>query len=68
MVVEDFPGGSMGWGSRVVTDMVLVNVVAQVWFLAWEPAHAVGVAKKKCVEKKDRKISDSIKLKNGNWM
>ena len=43
----EFPGGSVGWGSGIVTAVAWVAAVAQVQSLAPERLHAVGVANKK---------------------
>ena len=43
----EFPGGSSGLGSSIVTVVVWVAAVVWVWFLAWELLHAERVAGKK---------------------
>ena len=50
----EFPGGSAGSGSVLVTAVFVVTAVAQVRSLAQEISHAAGtVQKKKKKEKKD---------------
>ena len=43
---EEFPCGTMGKGTSVVTAVALIAAMAQVQSLAWEFPHATGVAKK----------------------
>ena len=45
MLELEFPGGSAGQGSSIVTAVALVTAVMQVQFLAWELLHALGTAK-----------------------
>ena len=46
-MAQEFPGGSGGEGSGVVTSVALVTAVACVRSLVWELLQAVGTAKKK---------------------
>ena len=46
-VFEEFPGGSAGLGSAIVTVVARVTAVVWVPSLTWELSHAVGVAKTK---------------------
>ena len=47
MKLLEFPGGSVGEGSGIVTTVALVTAEAWVRSLAWELPHAMKVAKKK---------------------
>ena len=48
----EFPGGSTGWGSSVVTAVTWVTDVARVQSLAQELSHALGADKiKKCIRR-----------------
>ena len=42
---QEFPCGAVGKGFGVVTAVAQVNDVLWVHSLAWEPPHAMGVAK-----------------------
>ena len=48
----EFSGGSVGYGSDVVTAVALVKAVTWVSSLAWEFAHVIGTTKKKKKKKK----------------
>ena len=45
--LKELPGGSVGWGSSVVTTEAPVPAVAQVQSLAWEFSNDVGMTNKK---------------------
>ena len=44
---EEFPCGTVNYGSGVVTAVTWVTAVVQVWSLAQDLPNAVGMAKKK---------------------
>jgi len=62
-ILQEFPAGSVGWGSGVIIPVALVTAVAQVWFLAQELLHAAccqcGQTKRRktalCSEVKEKK-------------
>jgi len=43
----EFPCGSVGLGSSIVTAVVWITAVASVLSLAWKLLHTAGMAKKK---------------------
>ena len=46
LFIVEFPGGSMDWGSGVVTAVAWIAAVVQVRTLAQELIHVAGIAKK----------------------
>ena len=49
--LQKFLCGTTDWGSGIVTAEAQVTAVVQVWSLAWELPHAVGMVKEREREK-----------------
>ena len=58
--MQGFSGGSVGWGSGIVTSVAWVTAMAPVWSLAQELLPAVGAAKKKKKKKKIENLSQDL--------
>ena len=62
--MTELPGGSVGYGSGVVTTVALITAVEQLWSMVQEVPHALSIIKKKKTIRNEKwdKLLDLISI------